>query len=559
MLCILRNIFVYVTTLFIAVGLASTTASQVPYLINYQGQVEHKGVPVDGNVTMIFSIYDVPSGSTPLWSEEQLVMVYDGIYNVLLGSGTKLSGMDFGPELFSSPERWLEVRINSEVCQPRQQITSVAYALRSEQAYDADTLNGMSAWEFLHTDQGLMEGKADENAQILGVKNHGQGMGISAETEGNIAVRGLNHKTGPSYSYGGYFEAYTKQGKGVTGAVNGDNALGVYGTATGSNGVGVFGESTYGQGVKGESQNNDGVVGWTGDSAHSGVYGWSNVGAGVTGRSQGNNHGVFGATVSSSSNHAGVHGRNSGPAGSGPGVFGEGMNGNGVKGITHSSDQWVPSIYGRNEAAGDGVYGWSQNRYGAVGVTYSTSPFQAAVWAKNNGNGTGILAEAGSSGIAAVFKGNLQILSASSGAVLTEIGEGLDYAEGFDVAENLGINPGSVLVIDPDNPGKLTISRRPYDTKVAGIVAGANSLGSGVRLGAGQFDHDLALAGRVYCNVVAGLTAIEPGDMLTTSDIPGFAMKVIDLTRAQGAILGKAMQRLEKGRKGQILVLVTLQ
>jgi hypothetical protein len=52
---------------------------------------------------------------------------------------------------------------------------------------------------------------------------------------------------------------------------------------------------------------------------------------------------------------------------------------------------------------------------------------------------------------------------------------------------------------------------------------------------------------------------VMPGDLLTTSDTPGYAMKAGDRQRAQGAILGKAMQCLEKGHKGQILVLVTLQ
>jgi hypothetical protein len=69
----------------------------------------------------------------------------------------------------------------------------------------------------------------------------------------------------------------------------------------------------------------------------------------------------------------------------------------------------------------------------------------------------------------------------------------------------------------------------------------------------------VALAGRVYCNVDATAATVEPGDLLTTSDRPGYAMKAIDYPRAQGAILGKAMQKLEKGKKGQILVLVTLQ
>ncbi len=116
-----------------------------------------------------------------------------------------------------------------------------------------------------------------------------------------------------------------------------------------------------------------------------------------------------------------------------------------------------------------------------------------------------------------------------------------------------------MLVIDPQNPGRLTRSHQAYDRRVAGIVAGANGLGSGVRLGGGEFDRDVALAGRVYCNAVALDEDIEPGDQLTTSNVPGYAMKVNDYSLAPGAVLGKAMEPLAKGEKGRILVLVTLQ
>ena len=82
---------------------------------------------------------------------------------------------------------------------------------------------------------------------------------------------------------------------------------------------------------------------------------------------------------------------------------------------------------------------------------------------------------------------------------------------------------------------------------------------SGILLGGVQFDLPVALAGRVYCNVDASYGAIIPGSLLTTSPTPGYAMLVSDYSRAQGAVLGKAMERIEKGQKGQILVLVTLQ
>ena len=54
-------------------------------------------------------------------------------------------------------------------------------------------------------------------------------------------------------------------------------------------------------------------------------------------------------------------------------------------------------------------------------------------------------------------------------------------------------------------------------------------------------------------------SGVNPGDLLTTASTPGHALKANDYTLAQGAILGKAMQSLKKGKKGQILVLVTLQ
>ena len=153
----------------------------------------------------------------------------------------------------------------------------------------------------------------------------------------------------------------------------------------------------------------------------------------------------------------------------------------------------------------------------------------------------------------------MEIQSASTGTLVLELGEGLDYAEGFDLSEETSIEPGTVLIIDPENPGKLAVSTTAYDSKVAGIVAGAKGLGSGVRLGSDDFDSDVALAGRVYCNVDASEMDIKPGDLLTTSLIPGYAMKATDYQRAQGAILGKAMESLEKGQQGKILVLVTLQ
>jgi hypothetical protein len=70
--------------------------------------------------------------------------------------------------------------------------------------------------------------------------------------------------------------------------------------------------------------------------------------------------------------------------------------------------------------------------------------------------------------------------------------------------------------------------------------------------------QNVALSGRVYVRADASGGAIQPGDMLTTSDKPGHAMRVNDHTRAQGAVIGKAMSALLEG-EGFVLVLVSLQ
>jgi cytoskeletal protein CcmA (bactofilin family) len=137
---------------------------------------------------------------------------------------------------------------------------------------------------------------------------------------------------------------------------------------------------------------------------------------------------------------------------------------------------------------------------------------------------------------------------------------GCDLAEPFTTTGSQ-IEKGSVVVIDPEHPGQIKLSTTAYDTRVAGIVSGANGINPGIALqqeGLMEGGQNVALTGRVYVMADATQGAIKPGDLLTTSDMPGRAMKVTDHLRAQGAILGKAMTGLSAGT-GMVLVLVTLQ
>ena len=68
----------------------------------------------------------------------------------------------------------------------------------------------------------------------------------------------------------------------------------------------------------------------------------------------------------------------------------------------------------------------------------------------------------------------------------------------------------------------------------------------------------VALLGKVFCKVDADFAPIAVGDLLTTSDTLGHAMKASDPLQAFGAIVGKAMHPLKAG-KGLIPILIALQ
>ncbi|NHZ85272.1 MAG: hypothetical protein GWP19_05260 [Planctomycetia bacterium] len=145
---------------------------------------------------------------------------------------------------------------------------------------------------------------------------------------------------------------------------------------------------------------------------------------------------------------------------------------------------------------------------------------------------------------------------------ILEITGGSDLAEPFDIVSSEEIKPGMLVAIDSKRPGQLQIADSAYDRTVAGIVSGANGINPGMTMTQKGIVTDgalpVALTGRVYAWVDASNGPIKPGDLLTTSNTPGHAMKVDDYVKAQGAIIGKAMSALKQG-KGLVLVLVSLQ
>jgi len=158
--------------------------------------------------------------------------------------------------------------------------------------------------------------------------------------------------------------------------------------------------------------------------------------------------------------------------------------------------------------------------------------------------------------------GNLNFRVLANGRTITKVLEvtGADLAEKFPVSEK--VEAGMVVEIDAANPGQLRLSQGAYNRRVAGVVSGANGLSAGTILGNLPGHEDappIALSGRVWVHCDSSNGPIQPGDLLTTSDTPGHAMKVTDFAKAQGAIIGKSMTGLQSGSMGLVLVLVTLQ
>ncbi len=391
-----------------------------------------------------------------------------------------------------------------------------------------------------------------------------------SNTDGATGVRGSNM----GFGYG--VHGMSNIGRGVLGEVFGDGGYGVYGRAAGRNGTGVLGihasysgtspgvhgltdssapraagvmgmanaqetgaatfgvlgvsRATQGVGVRGES-----AIGVEGEGAEFGVRGIASALDGTAVRGEGGAQGVHGTGI-----QVGLYGEVTNPSGYGVRAVGGG-------------DPIAGAAVRAENVGGTGVSVSAERGVNAEGVQYGVRGVSTDV----NGFG-GVFVNTELDGVAISASGRVEVAGAISCNVL-EI-QGADVAEKFPVSEP--VEPGMVVAIDSNNAGKLCMARGAYNRRVAGIVSGANGLNAGTVLGhlPGLEDAPpIALSGRVWVRCDASERAIEPGDLLTTSDTPGHAMTARDADRMNGAVLGKAMTGLAQGETGLVLVLVNLQ
>jgi len=157
-----RRLRVLGATVAFSLAALAATVAQVPSLISYQGQLnDRNGVPVNATVNFSFSLYNVATNGTALWTEAQTVPVSNGVFNVQLGAVQALP-----PVVFAENNLYLGIKVGADSeMTPRQRITSVVYARRAELAVPigtilpwAKSLSGVPA---------LWDGWVECNGQVL--------------------------------------------------------------------------------------------------------------------------------------------------------------------------------------------------------------------------------------------------------------------------------------------------------------------------------------------------------------------------------------------------------
>ena len=575
--------------LLLAVVGAALGARAQTTAFTYHGQLIYNDAPVTGAYDMQFAVYELENGGVAVAGPlpKNAVGVTNGLFTARI---------DFLGGVFTGPPRWLEVRVrpagngNFTTLTPRQELTSSPYSIRAQTAGTAGDVSSGSVVKSLNTLKDDITLTAGANVTIapsgntLTISSTGSGGNIwslnGASTYyngGSVGIGANNPVTRLTVSGAGAFN------NPLAAAITLDNTVASRRWAwhalddgklqladftlaatrmvvdtTGNVGIGTvtpahkltinhpgFGlEHTGGNVSLGTYVSEDGLStdgGWLGTISNHKLHFYVNNGQpSVTI----NTFGDVGIGTTTPQDRLSIldfsGGRSSGLNITGVGADGVGMA---IQSVGPGGRKWslvsggifipqVPSVAG------------------SFRIIDETANATRLVIAPDGNVGIGSLATP---------QAKLDVQGTTRTTVLTITG-GADIAEPFPFS-SANIPQGSVMIIDEENPGRLKLSADPYDTRVAGIVSGANGIRPGISLqqeGALDGGQNVALSGRVYVLADATNGAIKPGDLLTSSSTSGHAMKVADHVRAQGAILGKAMSALKEG-KGMVLVLVTLQ
>jgi len=484
-----------VIPLVLALGMSGGAYATVTQSITYQGQLaDASGDPVNDTVPIRFRGYGVPSGGTALFDTDNMqVSVTDGLFTV---------SMPVPQAVLDGRALWIQIDVAGQTLSPRQEITPAPYAhsLRPGATTAGPPLTGAGSVFSAELSSGFasaaaLVGRAPATGTAVRATGTG-GKGLVAASSSDYAVWGSS-----ANSVGGYFES--SQGYGIVATTGGADHWDHAGILQANRGYGLLATSAQNMAIRGEGGN-------------------------VTGLAQ-----PLGAV----------------------GVVGIGQN---------------RGTYG-SSGAGIGVYGVSNTNYGGWFQSSSYRGIRAASGASNQY--AGFFSGPGGASQAGIFVTGTIVASGSKAGYVVDIclNDGPDLLEAGDVVAVVGVSEPVVGEIPVMRVVKATADNA---SAVVGVVdqrfVVVEEEGESLARPDGpmpELANNNAIEGDEYLSVVtlgafklikvdATYGAIQPGDLLTPSPNPGYAMRTAEAW--PGTIIGKALEALELGQDA-IAVYVTMQ
>ena len=183
---------------------AAQANAKPPAQLTYQGFLtDANGLPFGNttpvNKTVIFRIYDAPTGGTIKWSSQQVVTVDKGYFSALLGQGSAVGNELFSADLTgvfagsTASDRYLELTADSTTIAPRLRFLAAPYALLANSAHQVVDSTGSN---ILTTTSGAVGINMPSPTSVLDVGGTVTSTGL--RVNGNAQVTGVLSGSGAS-------------------------------------------------------------------------------------------------------------------------------------------------------------------------------------------------------------------------------------------------------------------------------------------------------------------------------------------------------------------------